>query len=100
MFEENQDTDAIMFSDDFTMFKYISYLSKFKKDIPNALGLIGYNKDLIATLNKPKFTTINNKINDIVNTTVDTFLSILNNEKRAKRIILLTDIIEMETTKL
>ncbi len=100
MFEENQDTDAIMFSDDFTMFKYISYLSKFKKDIPNELGLIGYNKDLIATLNKPKFTSINNKINDIVNTTVDTFLSVLNNGKRAKRIILLTEIIEMETTKL
>ena len=99
MFEENLDIDSIMFSDDFTMFKYISYLMKFKKDIPNELGLMGYNDDLIASLNKPKFTTINNKINDIVNTTVDTFLSVLKNEERAKRVVLLTEIIERETTK-
>ncbi|MGD1821903.1 MAG: LacI family DNA-binding transcriptional regulator [Pleomorphochaeta sp.] len=98
LFKANRDIDSIIFSDDIILFKHLRYLEKLGKNIPNDLGLIGVNNDFFCTLTTPTITTVDNKMEDTALAVVNTLIGVLNGEKKVKRIMLFTNIIEREST--
>lgn len=99
LFNNSPDIDSIIFSDDIILFKHLRFFEKLGKQIPKDLGLIGVNNDFFCTLTTPTITTVDNKMEDTALTVVNTLIGVLNGEKKVKRIMLFTDIIERESTK-
>lgn len=91
--------DGIIFSEDFLAAASMRIFSELGKKIPDDVSIIGINNSRYALISVPPLTSLDNNLYDMSITAVRTILALLRGERVAKKILLLSDIVERDTTR-
>lgn len=96
---DNMGVDSIIFSEDFLAVASMRVFSEMGKKIPQDISIIGINNSRFALVAVPPITSLDNKLYDMSITAVRTILSLLKGEPVAKKLLLISDIVERGTTR-
>ncbi len=96
--EKNSNTDGIIFSEDFLAVASMRVWSEKGKRVGDDISLIGINNSRFALISVPPLTSLDNKLYEMSITAVKTILALLRGESVQKKVVLVSQIVERETT--
>ncbi len=92
------DTDGLIFATDFLANAGNLAAARSGRKIPDELGIIGVDNSIYSKIADPPITSLDNKLEELSITCAQLLVRILEGEKAAKKMMLLSDIVERETT--
>lgn len=92
------DTDGIIYATDLLANAGIQALRDAGYAIPEQIAVIGVDNSTYARISSPKLTSLDNKLEQLSITCADILVRVLQGEKVANKIMILSDIVERETT--
>ena len=90
--------DSIIASDDALGLAAIKYAHSMGLSIPQDLSIIGYNNSLLSKCCTPELTSVDNQLETLCKTLVNTLISVLNGEHAPQKSIFYGELIERGTT--
>ncbi len=91
--------NGIIAADDTLALAAVKYAHSAGISIPKELSIIGYNNSLLAKCCDPELTTIDNQLETLSKTLINTLISILNGEHAPQKSIFYGELIERATTE-
>lgn len=92
------DIDSIIFSTDLLANAGINALTDSGIFVPDDVAVIGVDNSIFSRLSRPRMTVLDNKMQDLSITCASLLVRILNNESVSNKMMILSDIIEREST--
>lgn len=90
--------NAVIAAEDILGVGAIKYAKLKGLRIPEDLSIIGYNNSLLATCCEPELTSVDNHVETLSITTVNTLMRVLNNQKVPNKTTISNDLVERYTT--
>lgn len=84
IYESNLDIDGIFFTTDVLAVGALNYLNEKHVDVPNSLKIIGFDNISLSNITLPKLTTINQKVDEIAETSVSLLKSMIETDKEVR----------------
>lgn len=98
LIKEYPDTDSIIYATDLLANAGIQALKDAGYSIPGQIAVIGVDNSTYAKISSPKLTSLDNKLEQLSITCADILVRVLQGEKVANKIMILSDIVEREST--
>lgn len=90
--------DAVVTSDDSLAVGAVKYAHASGTSIPDELNIIGYNNSLLARCTDPEITSIDNKVEALCTTTINTLMGVFSGVNVPGRTTIASDLIQRKTT--
>lgn len=90
--------DAVIASEDFWAVGAVKYAKSHNLRIPEDISIIGYNNSVLAQCCEPELTTLDNKVETLSMTTVNTLMQVLNGKNVPKKTMITAELISRNTT--
>ncbi len=91
--------DAVITSDDDLAICVLKFAKATQISVPEQLSIIGYNNSIIAEYSDPELTSIDNKLETVCRTGVQTLMSVLKGQSMPQTAIFSCEIIQRGTTR-
>lgn len=75
--EEGTEFDAVLAAEDLMAVSAVKYAHKKKLAIPQQLNIIGYNNSILSRCTDPEITSVDNQVEALCTTTVNTLMKVL-----------------------
>lgn len=98
LLQRHPDIDSIIFSTDLLANAGINALADCGISVPDEIAVIGVDNSIFSRLSHPRMTVLDNKMQELSITCASLLVRILNNEAVANKIMILSDIVEREST--
>lgn len=98
LLRRHPDIDSIIFSTDLLANAGVRAMTDSGLSVPGDIAVIGVDNSLYARLSHPQLTVLDNKMQELSITCASLLVRILNNEAVAHKMMILSDIIEREST--
>ncbi len=98
LIQSHPEIDSIIFCTDLFANAGVRALSDLGIDISGQVAVIGVDNSIYATLCRPQLTTLDNKMPELSVACSNNLIQLLKHEKVSRRMMILSDIIERETT--
>jgi len=93
------ETDAIIFSNDYLACEATGFFGARQIAVPEQMGLVGINNDRYCNISCPQITTLDNKMAEMGLMVATTLVDVLNGKPKAKRVMILSEIIERQSIR-
>ncbi len=98
LFQDQPDTDAIVFAEDFLAIVGLHALAELKIAVPERVAVIGINNSRYAEISNPALTSLNNMLYDTSLIAVRNLLEVLKGSRVNKKIMICPEIVERAST--
>lgn len=98
LIKEYPDTDSIIYATDLLANAGIQALKDAGYAIPDQIAVIGVDNSTYARISSPRLTSLDNKLEELSITCADILVKVLQGEKVANKMMILSDIVEREST--
>lgn len=95
---EERNFNGIIAADDTLGLAAVKYAYSAGLSVPNELSVIGYNNSLLAQCCVPELTSVDNQLETLCKTLIQTLISVLNGESTPQKSIFYGELIERGTT--
>lgn len=90
--------DAVMTSDDSLAVGAVKFGHQARLSIPKELSIIGYNNSILSRSTDPEITSVDNKVEALCNTTINTLMGVFSGMNVPSRTTIASDLIKRQTT--
>lgn len=98
LIREQPELDCLIFATDLLANAGVQALVDSGIRVPEQMAVIGVDNSIYAKMSRPRLTSLDNKMQELSITCSNMLVRILNNEKVANKLMILSDIVERETT--
>lgn len=91
--------NGIIAADDTLALAAVKYAHSVNLSVPDELSVIGYNNSLLAKCCHPELTTVDNQLETLCKTLINTLINVLNGEHAPQKSIFYGELIQRGTTK-
>ncbi len=90
--------NAVLASEDIMAVGAVKYAHRAGLSVPDDLSIIGYNNSTLARCADPEISSIDNKVEDLCNATVNTLMKVLEGETVPSKTVISGELIQRGTT--
>lgn len=98
MMDDSPNVDSIIFATDLLAHAGVSALTDSGFSVPKDIAVVGVDNSIYAKLSRPQLTVLDNKMRELSITCSSMLVRILNNEAVAHKVMILSDVVEREST--
>lgn len=91
--------DAVLAAEDVLAVGAVKYADLTGRSIPKDLSIIGYNNSILSRCTTPEITSVDNQVEALCTTTVDTLMKVLNGKSVPAMTTIAPELIKRGTTK-
>ncbi len=90
--------DGVMAAEDLIAVSAVKFARSRELSVPEDLSIIGYNNSVVAMCSEPAVTSIDNRVDALCRTTVNTLMQVLNGRSAPRRTVLSAELVQRGTT--
>lgn len=99
LMSSHPEVDAVIFSNDFLAGEATHYFRQKNIKVPDQMGIMGINNDKFCQISYPRITSLDNKMPELGLLVTETLLGVLQGQKKVKKVMLFSEIVERESVR-